>query len=368
LRFHLREVPGRWSPGPVALGFAQTGYQEPIAADFDDDGDLDLLAPWSGRRQLDLFLQQCVGKFDPNPIVLLNSPQTPIQETVSADVDGDGDVDLVALAESSPVQGNFFRVFPGPLATGLAPIDVLASPGPAASSDALAVGDLIAGGRLEVVVRVPGSGIRFYEQPSPGAFVLSPIVIGGGGCFALLDASASNPVTQMLLPDGDLDVLEIQGGSIVVHEQNPTGVFTSRALPITLASGDCVEAAVDLDRNGLVDVVVFDSVQARQTIYFQAGPGVWTASQTVQAGRAVITEVDGDRLLDLVAMDAGGVSVFLQLRPRTFQRELNLFSPLPPLRAGASPLPRWDFDGDGDRDIAVPNASTNRIEIYWGGR
>jgi hypothetical protein len=368
LRFHLREVPGRWSRDPVVLGFAQTGYQEPIVADFDDDGDLDLLAPWSGRRELHLFKQQSVGKFDPSPIVLLNSPLTPIQEAVSADVDGDGDVDLVALAETSPVQGNFFRVFPGPLASGQAPIDVLTAPGPAASSDALAVGDLIAGGRLEVVVRIPGSGIRFYEQPSLGAFVLSPTAIGSGGCFALVDASASNPVTQMLLPDGDLDVVEIQGGVIVVHEQNPKGVFTSRALPITLTGGDCIEAVVDLDRNGLVDVVVFDSTLVRQTIHFQAGPGVWTASQWVNAGRAVVTDIDSDRLLDLAAMDSGGVSVFLQLRPRAFQRELNLVTPLPALRVGAAPLPRWDFDGDGDRDIAVPNASTNRIEIYWGGR
>jgi hypothetical protein len=82
---HLSGVPPLDTPGALA------------AADLEGDGDPDLVVVDEGSQDLRLFFQRTPGVFDPDPRALAPATNFDPKSLVVNDLDGDGDQDLVSI-------------------------------------------------------------------------------------------------------------------------------------------------------------------------------------------------------------------------------------------------------------------------------
>ncbi len=84
--------------GPEITVFARSV----AAADLDGDGDQDLVSANTGIHNLTVFFQGSPGSFAPAPLVLGGLGITNIPFSVAAaDLDGDGDQDLISANANS---------------------------------------------------------------------------------------------------------------------------------------------------------------------------------------------------------------------------------------------------------------------------
>jgi hypothetical protein len=103
---------GSFAGTPLTLGgFPTTSGPSSVAtADIDGDGDQDLVSANGSGSNLTVFFQLSQGRFTTDPFTLGGIPTTGFPVSVaSADIDGDGDQDLV----SANANGNNLTVFFG---------------------------------------------------------------------------------------------------------------------------------------------------------------------------------------------------------------------------------------------------------------
>jgi hypothetical protein len=120
-----------------------------VAADLDGDGNLDLASANFGSDRLTVFFQSSPGLFATPALVLdpTSGPDQPLS-IVAADLDGDGDLELISANNTSDGVTAFFQTFPGSFAAPLLALD------PTAGLDrpfSVAAADLDGDGDLELV-------------------------------------------------------------------------------------------------------------------------------------------------------------------------------------------------------------------------
>lgn len=212
--------------------------------DVDGDGDLDLLAAGSGRNASRLWFNEA-GAF----VRYVDIPATGAR-CVLFDADGDGDLD--ALIGGGRVS------YGGPTASGLFLNDgtgsftfsaTLPSVPAAIWTRTLSVGDVDADGDLDVLVFAESPDVcLLWRNLGGGVFadatgnVQPPILTVGVGTLADVDA------------DGDLDVVYATGTSTLcaTRRNDGSGVFTAgAAVAFTVPTASA--AVADVDGDGLLD-------------------------------------------------------------------------------------------------------------------
>lgn len=208
--------------------------------DLDGDGDADLVADGGFWPNTGTTFPQFVPLFSGSPRDL-------------ADVDADGDLDVLAVESTGGFNANAWLASQGP---GLTFAHALLTAGDLASNggrflDLDADGDLdvALGGRVDGLVRIarndgPGSWTSLIAQSEPGSTdVLAVADVDGDGVGDLVTASRAtgllfSPVSQPLFA--------------VLRRTSPTALTyeTARAW-----SGEVARAVVDIDEDGDLDVV-----------------------------------------------------------------------------------------------------------------
>lgn len=339
--------------GPAGFGFGAVIEQLVVfdfvanavsvnGADLDGDGDLDLVTASSLDDQLKWFENTGGGVFGAAQVIQSNTGV--IYETALADLDGDGLLDVVAteaLGQRVAWHRNLGAAGFGPAQT----ISTLQD-----FYYAVAAGDVDNDGDMDLV--------------AGGADRVVVLLNGGSGVFATTVEVEGDPQSCRDIVLGDLDgdgLLDLAwpstfGESIAWHRNLGGGVFgVAQVIAAGLPTSTNM-AAGDLDGDGDVDLVGSSynfGTAGELHVYLNDGSGSFAGS-LVETQIAVVegvglADLDGSGTLDLFmgVRDLGRVSYFPNLGAGSFGSEVVASSGL----EQAGQVHAVDIDGDGDQDV-----------------
>jgi hypothetical protein len=314
LRILLGDGHGAFRPGAkyeVARGAGDT-----TVADIDGDGALDLAVSQHDSYEIEIFLGDGHGAFRRGAETphCGFGPKAHTHELALADIDGDGDADLLACnADDSAIglllndgAGHFTPLDRAGIHAGQHPYDSLSFARiDGDSSVDIVVPDLK--GDSIVVLLGDGHG-RFTPAPN------SPFAVGPRpGCARVGDIDGDGDVDIVATHDDDPLVAVLLGDGHGNFHHAPGSPLHMQHTGWGLALGD-------LDRDGDDDVCLGSFSSSKLHILSGAPDGrlreaaCSPLSSGEHCGYVALADFDGDRRLDLVATDdaRGEVRVFLQ--------------------------------------------------------
>lgn len=272
------------------------------------------------------------------------------------DINHDGWIDYIAVNEVSADLRVLLNRADGsgllhPVIQPPTPIGVEASPNEAADFDNDGLLDMATSNTTSGTVSVAlGNGDGTFDAPQTLAVASSP-----HGMAALdVDGDA----------DTDLVVATNGGNTMTLLRNNGGGVFGNRTDFDSGGDGEYALGYGDMDNDGLVDLVVGTQNDQRIRVLRNNGNGSFTAqAAAVAAGRPwmlAVGDVNGDRFLDVAV--ANGVSnngaILLGNGNGTLQAGVTA-----PLGSGSSTIiatDLGDLDGDGDLDWVLSSFGGSR--------
>lgn len=282
------------------------------------------------------------------------------------DVDGDGDLDLVAGdngRQSRLYLNNGTGTFTDATATRM-PVGLY-------HTTSLALGDVDGDGDLDLVFgnayngyQQSGEQNRLYLNNGTGTFTDAtathmPVAVVNTGALAFGDVDN----------DGDLDLFLLMGSDTSLYLNNGAGTFadvTATRMPVGTWGASSL-AVGDVDGDGDLDLVVGKSLPNGQSrLYQNNGAGTFTDATTtsmpvanLHTSAVALGDVDGDGDLDLVLGNYNypGQRSRLYLNNGTGTFTDATAARLPAAFDRTTSLALGDVDGDGDLDLVVGNSA-----------
>ena len=325
------------------------------AADLDGDGDLDLVVAESFFNQVSVRLGDGAGGFAPASVHPVGAQP---QSLLLAHMDGDGLLDLVT-AEAGAGSVSVSRGLGGGAFAAAVPVGVGTQP------RGLACGDIDADGDLDVVVAHDSLATPVCVLLNDGAGVLtlaSVLPPGFSAAAVALADVAGDALPELLVCDATnarLAVWERDGGA-------DGGFLHLDAVVLPAAPGGLDVA--DLDGDGRLDAVVALAGGASLARMLGMPGGGFGPPQLHPTGntpsRLRLADVDGDERLDAVSISAlsnalttlvgdgaGGFAAPVTLATGSFPTGLTVA----------------DLDGDFFPDVAVANSFGTSLSVYIAG-
>jgi hypothetical protein len=367
---------------PIDTSLPGTSTTDVDLVDVDGDGDLDLFVAegtdsLAGRPNR-LLINDGTGRFVDESAVRLPAAVANSTKADFGDVDGDGDLDAI-VANVGPEQlllNDGHGVFADASALLPPPVSIFQN----ISADAR-FADVDGDGDLDILVS--------NEDPFPGGVGAQNRVWirTGAGTFqdeTLTRLPAAVDQTAAMLPgdidrDGDVDLVVLNRGQENVLVNDGSGVFANQTAGRFPTTTDTTRggALADLDGDGDLDVVTANSRGEAAAIYFNEA-GVFTAgdfgmtplpNETISG--LEVADLDGDGDLDVYLANAGQFQAghgFLGGPDRYFRNNgrgrfvertaIHFAPPADPTNDAAL----GDIDGDGDLDLVVGNTGVNGNE------
>jgi len=330
------------------------------AADMDGDGDLDVLAKFSSEGSVAWYENLGNGAYSPRPVVakLRVSPST----IGVADLDEDGDLDLLGLARSQMRWGVKVVWYENLGFESFAPQRDLAIQH---VIGATAMGDVDGDGDIDVLSASRNSeeGEVFLHRNLGGGEFSSGRQYGPEGRF-ILSIHLSD-----LNGDGDPDLLmSAAGGDRIVWYENKERRYFGQPQVIAADAALVHDVfAEDLDGDGDMDVLSASFGSGEIAWYENRGAGEFSPERIITADAKGATgvhavDIDGDGDIDLL-------SAFNPAGKIAWHENLGAgeFSPRRDITAdddSAKGFHLADLDGDDDFDVLSNSPTDNRIIWY----
>ncbi|OUJ74711.1 hypothetical protein BXP70_08080 [Hymenobacter crusticola] len=329
-----------------------------VMGDVDSDGDLDLLTANPSANTVSVRLNDGRGVFSGNQTVAVgNQPD----QVVLADVDSDGDLDLLTAnyGVRLPLPGSVSVRLNDGKGHFSAGSDVAVS----ANLTRLTTGDLDGDGDLDLVAASNSSTngtLTVHLNDGQGHFNAGTVVGGPANDVVLGDVDA----------DGDLDLLVTRADVVTIRLNNGKASFpvvqtaTVGGVATTLVLGD-------LDNDGDLDLLTSNNssdFNGTVSVRLNDGFGSFSGTQEVIVGAGPslkLGDIDGDGDLDLVTANYGagtGNTVSVRLN-----NGLGSFSGAQEVAVGTGAVGAalGDLDGDGDLDLATAISGSSAISVRF---
>jgi hypothetical protein len=337
-----------------------------VSADFNGDGFSDVVAlstvvppAFVGASNIKTYLASGAGMY--GAFVLTPDGDNPLF-IASADLNGDGFADVVTASYADGALDVFFnnKTNPGSFNPAL----VLNSPG----ASQVAIADMNGDGLPDLVSA--DFGVSLFVQTSPGTFA-SPISLysGGANWVALGDLNDDGAADVALTDNIGVEVLMHTGAASSTTYAAPVTVFTQTA-NLNVVGGNII-AIADVNGDGLNDLVITDpgpTGGAAPTVNvllqdpanhgsFLAPVSYGTAAQDL-AQSIVLKDLTGAGKLDILIGGFQTVTVLLHdpANPGKFLPATVYAAP------GANAIAVADINGDGKPDIVVSNGVSQTMQ------
>ncbi|MEP0823092.1 MAG: VCBS repeat-containing protein [Ignavibacterium sp.] len=331
-------------------GATATGSQprSVIAADFDNDGDLDLAMAAYGGTTVSIRLNDGTGSFSGSTEV---SVQVNPHSVFAADFDGDGDMDLAAANIGSNTvsirlndgAGNF---------TGSTNVSVGTGPSSVSAADFDGDGD------MDIAASNNNSNtVSIRLNDGSGNFSGSTNVSVGTNPISVFAADFDG--------DGDMDIAASNNNSntVSIRLNDGAGNF-SGSTNVSVGTNPFFVYVADFDGDGDMDLAAANYGSNTVSIRVNDGAANFSGSTNVSVGTNPFSvhaaDFDGDGDMDIATANANSNTLSIRLNDG-----VGNFSGSTDLSAGSVPqgIDAADFDGDGDMDIVVTSVVSNIVTI-----
>ncbi|QSE98791.1 FG-GAP-like repeat-containing protein [Fulvivirga lutea] len=332
----------------------QGGTRSVHAADLDGDGDLDVLSASQNNGLIAWYENDGSGSFGTTQTIT-----TAVFGAISvyaADLDGDGDLDVLSAAEG----GGFIAWHENDGSGTFGAMQTITNGAPTASS--VYAADLDGDGDLDVLSASEANGIAWYENDGSGSFgALQTITTEASGAKSVYAADLDG--------DGDLDVLSASqfDNRIAWCENDGSGSFGPLQTITTGASAAWSVYAADLDGDGDLDVLSASLVDDRIAWYENDGSGSFGSQQTIttsanDAFSVYAADLDGDGDLDVLSASQADARIawYENDGSGSFGSQQTITTSA----NGAISVYAADLDGDGDLDVLSASEFDNQIAWY----
>ena len=299
----------------------------------------------------------------------LPGPASAASDALAADLDGDGDQDVVTASAGSDT-----IAWHAAVGSVFGPAQVIEAS--AAGVRAVAAADLDRDGDLDVLAASPADDtIAWYENVSGDGSAWT------GHDLTIQADGARDVAVADLDRDGDLDVLGVsEHDDRVTWFENaggPAPAFLERTIDVDpdgagplqgIADGASSVAAADADGDGDVDVLVASALDHSVTLFANASGDAssWSAipvSSSV-AGAVSVSAADVDRDGDLDVLSAAGTGGAITFhRNAVGDGSLWVATTITASAAAPTSVTAVDLDADGDLDVLT--ASSGDDTVAW---
>ena len=380
-------------------------HRAPVFADLDEDGDDDLIV---GTEETILYFRNDGGTFNPqtgtwNPEDGSGNPFSGLSIygmilPTFTDFDNDGDLDAFVAGNNYDPSGQLRKITylrndgKGKFVDATDQLSF----SPAVTWEGVlapAVADADGDGDLDIILGAYYNGLLFYQQVTPGEFVLSegewdpasksgnPFdgVHSGGGWYV-----NTNPSFADLDKDGDLDLL-LGGGNgywysyaqntIMYFLNEDNGVFKRQRRLANSLEGVFVRANAsptfaDIDNDGDLDAVIghkYDGFRGQNVVeyyrrdeegyqFIETENSPFKGTGLFNAITPAFGDVDGDGDLDLLIGRSYGEMVYFINDNGVYKDPGEGNNPFSEISGGRTSPEFADLDGDGDLDLILTDS------------
>ncbi|MFZ2205090.1 MAG: FG-GAP-like repeat-containing protein [Minisyncoccia bacterium] len=335
------------SPATFAVGGQPFS---PVSADFNGDGNLDLAATNNNSNDVQILLGNGTGGFGAASSFIISSYSVSI---TSADFNGDGKADLATANQGS----NSVSVLFG---NGLGGFDTATNFTVGSGPIWIINTDLNGDGKVDlVIVNQNSNNVSVLMNDSTGGFGIATNFLVGSNPYSVTSADFNG--------DGKADLATVNQGAnnVSILLGDSTGGF-GIATNFSVGTSPMGITSADFNGDGKIDLVTANSNNNNVSILLGTGSGSFSSAINFLVGTTPFSisnaDFNGDGKIDLVTANQGSndVSILLGNGTGSFGTTNNFSACSSPRSVICA-----DFNGDGNIDLSVGTQYSNNISILF---